>query len=112
MEAHTNADDATRYRDDAEVAAWREHDPIALLERELRTRGLLDDDGVGPRADGGRGDGRRPARADERRTRCCDPMDLFAHVYAEQTTQLREQARAAARPSWTPRPTARRGRAG
>ncbi|HEX5569306.1 MAG TPA: thiamine pyrophosphate-dependent enzyme, partial [Streptomyces sp.] len=43
IDAHTNADDATRYRDDAEVEAWREHDPIVLLERELTARGLLDD---------------------------------------------------------------------
>ena len=29
IEAHTNADDATRYRGDAEVETWRGHDPIA-----------------------------------------------------------------------------------
>lgn len=44
MDAHTNADDATRYRDDSEVAAWRAHDPLAVLEGELDARGLLDDD--------------------------------------------------------------------
>src|SRR4051812_20053834 len=43
IDAHTNADDATRYRGDTEVEAWREHDPIRLLERELTGRGLLDD---------------------------------------------------------------------
>ena len=46
MDAHTNADDATRYREADEVTAWREHDPVALMERELRTRELLDDAGV------------------------------------------------------------------
>ncbi|MFF3339346.1 pyruvate dehydrogenase (acetyl-transferring) E1 component subunit alpha [Streptomyces flavidovirens] len=90
IEAHTNADDATRYRGDAEVEAWRAHDPVQLLERELTERGMLDQDAV------------REAReaaetmAAELRERMnadpvLDPMDLFAHVYAEKTVQLREQ---------------------
>lgn len=91
MDAHTNADDATRYRSDAEVEAWREHDPIALLEGTLRDRGLLDDDGA-----------RAVRESAERlaadlRTRMhqdpvLDPLELFEHVYAEKTSQLREQA--------------------
>jgi pyruvate dehydrogenase E1 component alpha subunit len=90
MEAHTNADDDKRYRGDSEVAAWREHDPIALLEHELTERGLLDEAGM------------RAAREDaeamaadlrERMNQdpALDPMDLFAHVYARPTTQLLEQ---------------------
>ncbi|WP_405924715.1 pyruvate dehydrogenase (acetyl-transferring) E1 component subunit alpha [Streptomyces sp. NBC_00035] len=90
IDAHTNADDATRYRVDSEVETWRAHDPIALLEHELTERGLLDDDAV------------RAAREDaetmaadlrERMNQdpVLDPMDLFAHVYAEPTPQLREQ---------------------
>ncbi|MFJ2828732.1 pyruvate dehydrogenase (acetyl-transferring) E1 component subunit alpha [Streptomyces sp. NPDC087263] len=90
IDAHTNADDATRYRGDSEVETWRAHDPIALLERELTERGLLDEDA------------RRSAREDaetmaaDLRARMnqdpvLDPMDLFAHVYAEPTPQLREQ---------------------
>lgn len=90
IDAHTNADDATRYRGDSEVETWRAHDPIALLEHELTERGLLDDDAV------------RAAREDaetmaadlrERMNQdaVLDPMDLFAHVYAEPTPQLREQ---------------------
>ncbi|MFD6751675.1 thiamine pyrophosphate-dependent dehydrogenase E1 component subunit alpha, partial [Streptomyces anthocyanicus] len=41
IDAHTNADDATRYRGDSEVETWRGHDPVTLLERELTERGLL-----------------------------------------------------------------------
>ncbi|MFF3729994.1 pyruvate dehydrogenase (acetyl-transferring) E1 component subunit alpha [Streptomyces sp. NPDC002476] len=91
MDAHTNADDATRYRTDSEVEAWRAHDPIQLLERELTERGLLDD-GVREEA---RASAERMAAALRERMNAdpvLDPMDLFAHVYAEQTTQLREQA--------------------
>ncbi|MFD8802095.1 pyruvate dehydrogenase (acetyl-transferring) E1 component subunit alpha [Streptomyces atroolivaceus] len=91
MDAHTNADDATRYRGDSEVEAWRAHDPIRLLERELTGRGLLDEDGI-----------ERVREAAERMAEglreqmnadpVLDPMDLFANVYEEQTGQLREQA--------------------
>lgn len=91
MEAHTNADDATRYRQDDEVEEWRGHDPIALLEREMRSAGLLDDDTARAAQEAAE------AMASDLRDRMnedpvLDPMDLFAHVYAEQTVQLREQA--------------------
>ncbi|WUD74351.1 pyruvate dehydrogenase (acetyl-transferring) E1 component subunit alpha [Streptomyces sp. NBC_00510] len=91
MDAHTNADDATRYREDAEVEAWREHDPIAVLERALRERDLLDDAMVRATEE----DAERMAAALRERMNedpVLDPMDLFAHVYAEPTPQLREQA--------------------
>ncbi|MGA6156651.1 pyruvate dehydrogenase (acetyl-transferring) E1 component subunit alpha [Stenotrophomonas sp. NPDC087984] len=91
IEAHTNADDATRYRPDSEVEAWQAHDPIALLEDAMRDRRLLDDEGV-----------RAVRESAERlaadlRTRMhqdavLDPMELFEHVYADRTSQLREQA--------------------
>lgn len=91
MEAHTNADDATRYRGDGEVEAWRAHDPISLLERELTGRGLLDEDGIGTVREAAErmAEGlREQMNADP----ALDPMDLFSHVYEEQTGQLREQA--------------------
>ncbi len=90
IDAHTNADDATRYRADDEVAAWREHDPVTVLERALDDRGLLDDalrHTAAQEAEQLAADLReRMHTAPE-----LDPMDLFAHVYAEPTPQLREQ---------------------
>ncbi|MFF3766032.1 pyruvate dehydrogenase (acetyl-transferring) E1 component subunit alpha [Streptomyces sp. NPDC001922] len=91
MEAHTNADDATRYRPDDEVAEWREHDPISLLEREMRDRHLLDDKEarvVRESAEEMAADLRERMNQDP----VLNPLDLFGHVYAEQTEQLREQA--------------------
>ncbi|WP_395370403.1 pyruvate dehydrogenase (acetyl-transferring) E1 component subunit alpha [Streptomyces tubercidicus] len=91
IEAHTNADDATRYRSDAEVETWQAHDPIALLERELAARDLLTDAFVGATRDGAEqlaADLRERMNADPE----VDPMDLFTHVFAEQTSQLRAQA--------------------
>ncbi|WP_189929292.1 pyruvate dehydrogenase (acetyl-transferring) E1 component subunit alpha [Streptomyces sulfonofaciens] len=91
LDAHTNADDATRYRTDSEVEAWRAHDPIALMERALADRGLMDEEG--------RAAVREEAEAMAAALRAhlnedpqLDPMELFTHVFAEQTSQLREQA--------------------
>ncbi len=41
--AHTTADDPTRYRDPAEVEAWKAKDPIARFKRYLAGRKLMDD---------------------------------------------------------------------
>ncbi|HEY9373865.1 pyruvate dehydrogenase (acetyl-transferring) E1 component subunit alpha [Streptomyces sp.] len=91
IDAHTNADDATRYRGDSEVETWREHDPIRILERDLTERGVLGEDGVREAAEAAE---TMAAALRERMNAdpVLDPMDLFAHVYAEQTAQLREQA--------------------
>jgi pyruvate dehydrogenase E1 component alpha subunit len=91
VEAHTNADDATRYRQDDEVAAWREHDPILLMERHLRPLGILDDTLVQEAADEAEALAAR-MRAEFHAEPELDPMSLFAHVYAEPTPRLREQA--------------------
>ncbi|OEU90745.1 pyruvate dehydrogenase [Streptomyces abyssalis] len=91
LEAHTNADDATRYREAAEVDAWREHDPLVLMERELRTRGLLDDEG----AREAREEAERMAgdlRERMHQEPDLHPMDLFDHVFAHRTAQLHQQA--------------------
>jgi pyruvate dehydrogenase E1 component alpha subunit len=91
MQAHTNADDATRYRDDAEVAAWVERDPITRLRTHLRDRGLLSDEQLA----GFAAEAERVAahlRDGLNRDVDPDPADLFAHVYATPTPQLREQA--------------------
>jgi len=44
--AHTTADDPDVYRDDEEVAYWRERDPLDRLETFLRDTGRLDDERV------------------------------------------------------------------
>ncbi|RDG36324.1 pyruvate dehydrogenase (acetyl-transferring) E1 component subunit alpha [Streptomyces corynorhini] len=90
VDAHTNADDATRYRDAQEVDTWRAHDPIRLLEHELTRRGLLDEEGIAEVAEAAE---EMAARLRERMNAepALDPMDLFAHVHAERTSQLREQ---------------------
>ncbi|SFD24036.1 pyruvate dehydrogenase (acetyl-transferring) E1 component subunit alpha [Streptomyces aidingensis] len=90
LDAHTNADDASRYRDEEEVAAWRGHDPLRLLEEELRRRGELTDELVAEArtaAESFAAGLRERMHADPRP----DAASLFDHVYAEPTAQLRAQ---------------------
>ena len=91
MQAHTNADDATRYRRDDEVAAWVERDPITRLETHLRERGLLTD---ARRAEITAEAERAAAHLRDGLNRDVepDPAMLFDHVYAQPTPQLLEQA--------------------
>jgi 2-oxoisovalerate dehydrogenase E1 component alpha subunit len=43
MDAHSTADDATRYRGDEEVVAWRKFDPIERYARFLSQEGIADE---------------------------------------------------------------------
>jgi pyruvate dehydrogenase E1 component alpha subunit len=91
MQAHTNADDDTRYRPGGEVEAWMDRDPLLRSEAYLKARGLLTDERQAAFAEhaedvaAGMRDG---LMADIEP----DPADLFDHVYASPTPQLREQA--------------------
>jgi len=91
MQAHTNADDASRYRDESEVEYWKVRDPLARLETYLKAAGLLTEDVVAE------ADQAAEEMAADMRVRLgeepeVDHRDLFAHVYASPTPQLREQA--------------------
>ena len=91
MQAHTNADDATRYRTAEEVEDWVPRDPLTRTRAYLRDRGLLDDDGEARLA----ADAERIAAAMREGLNTDvepDPMELFEHVYTRRTPQLAEQA--------------------
>jgi pyruvate dehydrogenase E1 component alpha subunit len=90
VQAHTNADDAARYRQSAEVEYWRRRDPIDRLGRYLTALGKLDES--------------VEAEIDEECERYCEQMraqfaeepsyhpdEMFEHVYAEPTPQLLAQ---------------------
>ncbi|HSI92529.1 MAG TPA: pyruvate dehydrogenase (acetyl-transferring) E1 component subunit alpha [Jiangellaceae bacterium] len=90
IEAHTNADDATRYRDADEVAKWERRDPIARLEAYLMSTGALTDEDIGgarKEAEVFAGQLRDGLNADPR----LEPLEMFDHVFTEPTPQLREQ---------------------
>ncbi|MEU1273450.1 pyruvate dehydrogenase (acetyl-transferring) E1 component subunit alpha [Streptomyces sp. NPDC005799] len=90
MDAHTNADDATRYRGDDEVERWRAADPVDRLEAYLRSRDALTDEDVAALREEAEELAARVRTGMNADTEM-DPMELFDHVYAEPTPQLREQ---------------------
>ena len=87
---HTTSDDARRYREDEEVAPWRDRDPIERLARYMRAKGLIDEAGeaeVLTEADRQVAEAVAAFEAIEPP----GPDELFAHVYAEKTSPLLEQ---------------------
>jgi pyruvate dehydrogenase E1 component alpha subunit len=86
LEAHTTADDPTRYRSAEEVAAWARRDPLARLAAYLRARGLLED-GLEQAVD------REIATAVERfeATRPPDPLRMFDHAYHQLPPDVERQ---------------------
>jgi len=91
MQAHTNADDAGRYRSAQEVAAWVSRDPLSRLETYLRAAGLLTEGAERAAAEAADGMAAR-MRDGLNRDLTPDFHDLFDHVYARRTPQLDEQA--------------------
>ncbi|MFB7090322.1 pyruvate dehydrogenase (acetyl-transferring) E1 component subunit alpha [Streptomyces sp. NPDC056296] len=90
MDAHTNADDATRYRQADEVETWEAADPLTRLETYLHDQGVItetDVEAVREEAEASAAALREAMNADV----STDPLELFAHVFASPTSQLREQ---------------------
>jgi len=90
VEAHTNADDATRYRRQDEVEEWLARDPLARIRQHLLGRGLLDEPAIAAleaEADAEAAALRHRMNTDTEH----DPAELFRHVYAEQTPALHWQ---------------------
>ncbi|MGW8483672.1 pyruvate dehydrogenase (acetyl-transferring) E1 component subunit alpha [Microbacterium sp. NPDC055903] len=90
MGPHTTADDPTRYRDPAELEAWRTRDPIARLDAHLRSIGALDDAAAAEVA------AEADAMARAMRAECIGmitraPLAVFDGVYAEPHTGIAEQ---------------------
>ena len=90
MQAHTNADDDRRYREDAEVKEWIAKDPVTRMKAYLEDAGLLTDETAASIAEA--------AEVVAAKLRDCmneeiqpDPRALFEHVFAEKTPQLAEQ---------------------
>lgn len=91
MQAHTNADDATRYRPDSEVAEWQAKDPLTRMKAYLTDKGLLSEDANQKIAE------HAEAVATQLREGLGEdvpvqPLDLFTYVFDKQTPQLKEQS--------------------
>jgi pyruvate dehydrogenase E1 component alpha subunit len=89
---HTTADDAGRYRDPEEVAAWEAKDPILRLRRFLEASGLWD----GQREEVLAEEVDRWVESQVETMEAMpapDPADIFRFMYAELPPHLLEQMR-------------------
>jgi pyruvate dehydrogenase E1 component alpha subunit len=89
---HTTADDPKRYRSDEEVEQWSRRDPLPRFQKYLMDKGLLSEaeikavesevlDEIQKAVD----------RAEKQMQALGDPLDMFAHTYAEMPPSLKEQ---------------------
>ena len=87
---HTTSDDATKYRDGGDVAAWEKKDPILRFRAHLKTRGLWDEAFEKSVQD-------EAAATVEKAVAEAEAMppasleDLFAYTYASMPPGLKEQ---------------------
>ncbi|MGH3442428.1 MAG: pyruvate dehydrogenase (acetyl-transferring) E1 component subunit alpha [Nitriliruptorales bacterium] len=101
MEAHTTSDDPKRYRSAEELEYWARFDPIARMEKFLRSRDLWDEEFADTIDEEAR---EQAAHVREQIYDAPhgDPLELFEHVYVDppphferQKQQLREEIEAA-----------------
>ncbi|GAA3303958.1 pyruvate dehydrogenase (acetyl-transferring) E1 component subunit alpha [Glutamicibacter nicotianae] len=90
MQAHTNADDDKRYREDSEVQEWIAKDPVTRMKAYLDDAGLLTDETVTKITADAEAVAKtlRDGMNQEANT---DPRELFEHVYSAKSPQLAEQ---------------------
>ncbi|GAA1109456.1 pyruvate dehydrogenase (acetyl-transferring) E1 component subunit alpha [Nocardiopsis metallicus] len=91
MQAHTNADDASRYRSEEEVDPWVARDPLLRMETYLKKKRVLTKARQAEIAEQAE---KVAAHMREGVNKDIEPngAELFAHVFAEPTPQLTEQA--------------------
>jgi pyruvate dehydrogenase E1 component alpha subunit len=90
MGNHTTSDDATRYRQEAELKEWARRDPIERFRLYLKDKGLWDEafeNQVQKDAD----DLINKAVEEAETTPLPRPEDLFAYTYKDMTPELRDQ---------------------
>ena len=90
MEAHTTADDPTRYRTPEELEEWKRRDPIARFETFLLKEGLLDDAFRAEIDEEAQGYAAR-MREEIYDAPHGDPLELFEHVYVDPPPSYEEQ---------------------
>ncbi|GAB3544130.1 thiamine pyrophosphate-dependent enzyme [Arthrobacter tumbae] len=91
MQAHTNADDPSRYRPQSDVDEWVPKDPITRMRTYLGNLNLLTAEEE-QRIAGAAEETASTLRDGLNSEPEINPADLFEYVYTEKTSQLREQA--------------------
>lgn len=90
LQAHTTADDPTRYRDQETQEAWAKGEPVARLRTYLVREGILSPEDVEDIAEQARGQVEAAVGEAESYPKD-DPRTLFDHVYGDLTPRLKEQ---------------------
>ncbi len=90
MGAHTTTDDPTRYRLSDDLESWRLKDPISRVKAYLSRGGVADEDFFAEV------EAEAEQVAERLRSGCRElpdpsPLEIFDHVYAEQTPELATQ---------------------
>jgi pyruvate dehydrogenase E1 component alpha subunit len=88
--AHTTADDPTKYRDDAEVEAWRPRDPLLRVQKYLQSCGQWAEDWEQQLIDECTAEVEQ-AVEEAATVPPPPPRDMFRYMYAEMTPPLIEQ---------------------
>lgn len=92
LSLHTTADDPTKYRDEEEVARWRERDPIPRFQSYLKDKQLLiDGDIANLESEIEKEIDLAWETAQETIASLDGPLAMFEHAYAEPPGHLLEQ---------------------
>ena len=90
MGDHSTSDDASKYRSKEEVEQWAKKDSIERLEKYMRKKGLLDDkykDSILNKSK----EIIEKAVTEFEKMPAPDPRDIFKYVFAEMTSQQKEE---------------------
>ena len=87
---HTTSDDAKKYRDEKEVEAWKQKDPIMRLEKYMVAKKLLDKAYKEKVAADATAQVEKSVEEMEKIT-APDPADIFKYTFKEMPEQLKEQ---------------------
>jgi pyruvate dehydrogenase E1 component alpha subunit len=87
---HTTADDASRYRSEAEVAEWKKKDPIDRLLKYMAARGIWNES-YGQKVAAEARQRVEAAVKEEETTPPPDPKEIFLHTFRELPNELVEQ---------------------
>ncbi|MGY5318434.1 pyruvate dehydrogenase (acetyl-transferring) E1 component subunit alpha [Neomicrococcus lactis] len=90
MGPHTTADDPTRYRDQAELAHWKERDPLDRLYRYLEKSGA-DMEAIQRKAQEAADKIAEVVRKELKETVEPTPRNLFENVYVNEHPRINEQ---------------------
>ncbi len=87
---HSTSDDASRYRTKEEMEMWAKKDPIERLEKFMRKKGLLDEQYKEDVLSKSKDIVEKAVTEFEKITPA-DPKDIFNYVFAEMTSEQKEQ---------------------